>query len=125
MKVTTNTHTESDDQNNSGKRKDLLSPGEIKLQQLDRRDSAFKGFLLFVLILAVGFNVFSGIQLQRQAEVARKETARFREANIVREGKTQEYIKCIVLLRFHEPPVTPLSTKAETTAALDTCAEKP
>lgn len=115
MRVTTNTHTESDDGKNS--RNKNLSDNEIKLQQLDRRDNTFKGFLLVILVCAVGFNAVSAIQFRNETRVARA-------ANIARQNEIQDYIKCIVLLKFYEPPLTPNSTKAETIAALDTCSKQ-
>lgn len=93
-----------------------ISDNELKLRQLDRRDSAFKGFLLLILIFAVAFNSFSAIQFRNETRVARA-------ANIARQNEIQDYIKCVVLLRYYEPPVTASSTKQETVVALDSCAK--
>lgn len=100
------------------------STGEEKLQKLERRDTVFKGFALLVLALAVAFNMFSAFHLLGEVDRFRQETLIAREANIERQEKIQDYIKCVVLLRFYEPPITEDSIEQEVRDALDSCADK-
>lgn len=103
MKVTTNTHTESDDGKNG--RRNNVSANELKLQQLDRRDNTFKGFLLVVLVLAVTFNVISAIQLRHELNRTRQETNVARAANTERQNKIVSFIQCSFLIQKKYPDV--------------------
>lgn len=98
MKVTTSTHTESDDGRTQGARRKDLSLGELKLQQLDRRDLTFKGFILIIVIVSVLFNAVSAVQFL-------SETRNGRAANIVRQNAMTEHFDCVILLRKKFPDV--------------------
>lgn len=61
-------------------------------------------------------------QNQRFAEASQRQTIDARKANVQRQNEIKDYIKCLALLRFEEPPITVNSNKQETVAALDKCA---
>lgn len=46
-----------------------------------------------------------------------------RQANINRQNTTNEYIKCVLLLRYDHPEITPQSPRADVEQALDNCAK--
>lgn len=101
-----------------------LSPGELKLRQLDKRDMVTRALAMLLLLGAILFNIASAWEVQQLIKQNRQETLAARKVNFERQDQTQAYIKCIVLLRYFSPPLTASSTKIETEAALNTCAAK-
>ncbi len=46
-----------------------------------------------------------------------------RKDNIQRSDESKGYIKCLLLLKYDRPDITPASSRADTEAALDNCAK--
>lgn len=63
-------------------------------------------------------------QNQKFSVDAQNQTVQARIQNMQRQQQITDYIKCIVLLRFYQPPITTTSTKPEVETALDSCANK-
>lgn len=100
-----------------------VSPGEQKLRRLDQRDMAFRILAIMILLVPTIFNIFSAIQLQRLVKQNRNETLAARRVNFERQDQTQNYIKCILLIRFDYPP-TSLTNREGIVNALDDCSRK-
>lgn len=97
------------------------SPAQKALAKIDKRDRLVRGIEIGLLLVVVGFNVFTGVRLQNQIEANNKATIAAREQNIGRQTEIKDYIKCLSLLKFTAPPES-LTTKEGVTKALDACA---
>lgn len=98
------------------------TPAQDLLSKVDHRDKLVRGIELFVLACVVGFNVFLGLRLQQVIDQNNKATVEARQNNIARQDDLKNYIKCLSLIRFNQPPVD-VTDKAAVSAALDTCAK--
>ena len=97
------------------------SPAQQTLQKLDHRDRFIRTVEIFILILVVVFNIFLGVRLQQVINNNQIETVAARQANIKRQQDLEQYIKCVLLIRYDVPPEQ-LTTRKGTEAALDKCA---
>lgn len=80
--------------------------------------------LYVVMLLVVGFNIFIAFQVQTVIHANQESTLAARKANIARQSQMEGYIKCILLLRYDNPNLTPQSSREEVETALDKCAQK-
>lgn len=98
------------------------SPAQDLISKVDNRDKLVRSIELFVLACIVGFNIFLGLRLQQVIDQNNQATVEARQQNIARQGDLKNYIKCLSLIRFNEPPVD-LTSKQAVSAALDQCAK--
>lgn len=98
------------------------SPSQDLISKVDRRDKLVRGVELFVLACVVGFNIFLGLRLQQVINQNNASTVAARQQNIDRQNDLKNYIKCLSLVRFNQPPVD-LSSKTAVSKALDQCAQ--
>lgn len=99
-----------------------VSPAELKLQKLDRRDRAVRIIEVVILLAFGAFSTLTNVRLQHVIDSNNAATVQARKDNIERQEQSQNYIKCIVLLKFSQPPLDPNSRKS-VEAALDKCAK--
>lgn len=97
------------------------SPTQELITKVDARDKLVRGIELFVLACVVGFNVFLGLRLQQVIDQNNQATVTARQQNIDRQNDLKDYIKCLSLVRFNQPPVD-VTSKAAVSKALDDCA---
>lgn len=86
--------------------------------------SLVERLLYIAMLLVVCFNIFIAIQVQKLISDGQKSTIVARQANIERQAQLEGYIKCVVLLHYDNPNLTPQSSREEVEAALDKCAQK-
>ena len=98
----------------STSRKDV-SENELKLRQLDRRDMMLKFYIATLTTIAVVLLLF--VALSNRTNIVEH-----RQRNEEVHLEIENYIRCVVLLRYAEPPITPESPEKDVTAALDKCA---
>lgn len=97
------------------------SPAQQFIAKAERRDKVQRSVEVFVLICVVVFNLFIGLRLQQVIDQNNQATVTARQQNIDRQNDLKDYIKCILLVRFNQPPVDATS-KAAVSKALDECA---
>ena len=97
------------------------SPAQDLLSKVDRRDKLQRTVEIFVLLLVVAFNVFVGLRLQQVIDQNNQSTVDARKANVARQNDLKNYIKCLSLIKFNEPPID-LTSKSAVSEALDVCA---
>lgn len=98
-----------------------LSPGELKLQKLDRRDKLMRVFEVIVLAGLVVFSVFNQMRLQQIITQNEKNSNAARQIIINQQEEAEGYIKCVLLIRFTHTAAD-LATKEGASKALDDCA---
>lgn len=97
------------------------SPSQQLLAKVDRRDKLVRIVEITILMAVVVLNIFIGLRIQTVIDSNNKATVQARQDNVERTTQSQQYIKCIVLLRFNTTPMA-LQTKAGVEKALDACA---
>lgn len=100
-----------------------VSEAETKLRELDKRDIRFKVFLLLVAVILTAFNIFTVVRLQYITSQSQAQAVQARKTNFDRQSEIKAYIKCVVLLRYDNPGLSPESPKADVEKALDRCVE--
>ncbi len=103
-------------------RKPWLTDSEHFLLKAERYDRYLRSIVSVVLVLVVAFNILNVIRLQqvfRQNEAA---AVAAREANRNRQNEIKAYIRCVILLRYDNPNLTPQSPRQDVETALDKCA---
>lgn len=91
------------------------------LHKVDRRDKivrAIEVVILFVLAIVVFVTL---LRLQSVIDQNQVNALQARKANIERQKETQDYIKCVLLLRYDTTPEE-LATRKGAEKALDRCA---
>lgn len=99
------------------------SPSQALIAKVDKRDKLVRIIEVAILMTVVVFNVFVGLRIQTVIDNNNAATVQARKDNVERETQSQQYIKCIVLLRFNTTPMA-LQTKAGVEKALDACASE-
>lgn len=79
--------------------------------------------LYIAMLLVVGFNIFIAFQVQRVVHDHQEITLSARKANIARQEELEDYIKCVLLIRYDVPPEQ-LTTRNGAEVALDACAAR-
>lgn len=100
------------------------SPSQDFIGKVDRRDKLMRIIEVFMLLVIVLFNVFFGLRLQSVINKNNQTATDSRKTNAQRQNEIQDYIKCVVLIRFDDPPLPATATREETSKALDECAKK-
>lgn len=97
------------------------SPTQELIAKVDNRDKLVRAIELFALACVVGFNIFLGLRLQQVIDQNNQATVDARQQNIARQNDLKNYVKCVSLVRFNQPPVD-LTSKNAVSKALDECA---
>lgn len=97
------------------------SMAQVTLERIDRRDRVVRTLQTLLVMVVVGLNIFLMIRLQ--SVIDQNNTAALVRSQQAEQQRTdtQEYIKCVLLIRYDYPPET-LSTRDAAQIALDTCA---
>lgn len=77
--------------------------------------------IIILATLTIGANILGLLEIQSLIKHNQAETVTARAQNMERQDDLKNYTKCIVLLRFNQPPID-LSSKAAVSKALDVCA---
>lgn len=98
------------------------SPAQETLAKIDKRDQRIRIIELTIVFAMVIINLFVLLRLQQVIDQNNRATIEARQQNIERQNDQKNYIKCVLLIRFNEPPVD-LTTKSSVSKALDQCAQ--
>lgn len=99
-------------------------PSEKLIHKIDARDRLMRVLEVVALLIIMGINIFGLFQIESIIKTDQAGTVAARQANKDRQQQITDYIKCLVLLRYDAPTLGPQSTRAETEAALDKCAQQ-
>lgn len=97
------------------------SDSQELLTKVDERDKLVRAIEIIILVIAVTFNVFLGLQFRTALEDSRAEAKSRSEAAQIDRDEQEEYFKCLSVLRF-DVPAEILNTREGVIKALDSCA---
>lgn len=97
------------------------SPAQSFIKKIDRRDKLVRIIEIVFLVIAISFTIFGLIRIQQLISLSQQETLQRSEKAAQERGETKQYIRCILLIRFDNPPET-LTTREGVAKALDNCA---
>lgn len=113
-----------------------MQPNEYD-KEIQRYDKLLRPLVIFIAIyilvgvtigarqvFVVGHKIDNNVQ-QTQTIINNNQagTLQARKDNIQRQKDLNGYIKCLVLLRYDRPDITPASSRQDTESALDNCAK--
>lgn len=95
-----------------------------KLNHFDKKVVYYNRLYRFFLLLAVSLVlVLVAIGVKRVYIISGQIDTNVQNTQAILENDTQGYIKCILLLKYDNPELSPNSTRQEVGSALDRCAK--
>lgn len=99
------------------------SPQQEALAKIDNRDKLVRAVEITILLFVVAFNIFLGLRIQSVIDQNQRDAKARSEAAQQDRNEQKDYIKCVLLIKFDDPPAD-LTTKVGTSKALDACAKQ-